>query len=29
LLNYTQTNGVITLPVDASNPVIFYRLHQP
>ncbi len=29
LLSYTQTNGVITLPVDAGNPVIFYRLRQP
>jgi subtilase family serine protease len=29
LLNYTQTNGVITLPLDSSNPVIFYRLRQP
>jgi subtilase family serine protease len=29
LLNYTQTNGVITLPLDASNPVIFYQLRKP
>jgi hypothetical protein len=29
LLDYTQTNGVITLPLDSSRPVIFYRLHQP
>ena len=29
LLDFTQTNGVITLPLDSSNPVIFYRLRQP
>ncbi len=27
-LNYTQTNGTITLGLDATNPVIFYRLLQ-
>jgi hypothetical protein len=28
LLDYTQTNGVINLGLDSSNPVIFYRLLQ-
>jgi len=28
-LTYTQTNGVINLPVDSSNPIIFYRLLAP
>jgi hypothetical protein len=28
LLDYTQTNGVINLPLDTTNPVIFYRLLQ-
>jgi len=28
LLNYTQTNGVITLPIDAANPNIYYRILQ-
>ena len=29
LMNYTQTNGVITVPLDSSNPVIFYQLRKP
>ena len=29
LLSYTQTNGVITLPLPATNPAIFYRLYKP
>jgi RHS repeat-associated protein len=28
LLDYTQTNGVINLGLDSTNPVIFYRLLQ-
>jgi hypothetical protein len=28
LLDYTQTNGVIKLGLDSTNPVIFYRLLQ-
>jgi subtilisin-like proprotein convertase family protein len=29
LLNYTQTNGAITISVDSTNPIIFYRLYEP
>ncbi len=29
LLNYTQTNAVMTMDMNSSNPVIFYRLFQP
>ncbi len=29
LLNYTQTNGVITIGVDSTDPNIFYRLYEP
>jgi subtilisin-like proprotein convertase family protein len=29
LLTYLQTNGVMTLRVDASDPIIFYRLFVP
>jgi len=28
-LNYSQTNGIITIPVDSSHPTIFYRVFQP
>lgn len=29
LLNYVQTNGVMTINVDSAAPIIFYRLFQP
>ena len=29
LVNYTQTNGVMSLDVGSSDPMIFYRLFQP
>jgi len=28
LLNYTQTNGLMSLDLDSTNPAIFYRLLQ-
>ena len=29
LVNYTQTNGVMTIGVGSADPLIFYRLFQP
>jgi len=29
LLDYTQTNGAISISLDSSNAMIFYRLYQP
>jgi hypothetical protein len=28
-MNYLQTNGAITISIDSSNAVIFFRLYQP
>jgi hypothetical protein len=28
-MNYSQTNGAITISIDSSNPAIYFRLYQP